>query len=373
MLAHGYTGDVTDWHHQIAAFSSTYRVLVVEHRGHGRSEAPSDRSLYRIPLMAEDLLALADAAGLGRFHLAGHSMGGGIVQEAALATQERLLSLTLEGTSCKFNLNADPQMAAWRDRRLHLARTEGMAAVAREPLIAPLPPHMPPERAREEADRLGRMSPDAFVGAAEGLLGWEGDRRAGGSNHGPDSDRLWRSGLRDDHQRIAQAREAAPQRHRRGDPGGGTFPAVGSGRRSLTACWRSFWPRRPEDSRRFSRGLSWPPTRTRGSHGGLRSPQPGYLCLMYAGYVLREAQLRDCSAGDLRLFLTVRIFHSGLPVVPARTTRADAPSPAKAVGGSQLPNNFPTVSSTAWPSADVRSHLRSSRRPTNDGQPFCIL
>ena len=174
VLAHGYTGDVTDWHHQIAAFSSTYRVLVVEHRGHGRSEAPSDRSLYRIPLMAEDLLALADAAGLGRFHLAGHSMGGGIVQEAALTAQERLLSLTLEGTSCKFNLNADPQMAAWRDRRLHLARTEGMAAVAREPLIAPLPPHMPPERAREEADRLGRMSPDAFVGAAEGLLGWEG-------------------------------------------------------------------------------------------------------------------------------------------------------------------------------------------------------
>ena len=43
VLVHGYTGDVGDWKDQIPEFSRTHRVLVMDHRGHGKSDAPPDR------------------------------------------------------------------------------------------------------------------------------------------------------------------------------------------------------------------------------------------------------------------------------------------------------------------------------------------
>ncbi|GAF88130.1 unnamed protein product, partial [marine sediment metagenome] len=102
VLVHGYTGDISDWRHQIPEFSRTHRVLVLDERGHGKSEAPGDRSVYTIPEMSQDVEALAEQVGFERFHLLGHSMGGGVVQEVALRSPQRLLSLTLHDTSCRF-------------------------------------------------------------------------------------------------------------------------------------------------------------------------------------------------------------------------------------------------------------------------------
>ena len=41
----------------------------------------------------------ADRAGLGRFHLVGHSLGGAVAQEIALAAPDRLATLTLADTT----------------------------------------------------------------------------------------------------------------------------------------------------------------------------------------------------------------------------------------------------------------------------------
>ena len=175
VLVHGYTGDITDWRHQIPEFSRTHRVLVLDERGHGQSDAPPDRSAYSIPQMSQDVEALVDRVGFDRYHLLGHSMGGAVVQEIALRSPRKLLSLTLHDTSYLFgNLNADPLVAAWRDRRFHLAETQGMTAVADEEPPMPPPPHMPPERLAETDERLSRMSVDAFIGSWSGLAEWEG-------------------------------------------------------------------------------------------------------------------------------------------------------------------------------------------------------
>ena len=174
VLVHGFSGDISDWQHQVPEFSGTHRVLVLDQRGHGRSAAPTERSSYTIPQMAQDVQGLAEHVGFHRYHLVGHSMGGGVVQEVALQSPGTLLSLTLEGTSYRFALNASPEMVASHERRRALAESQGMAAVAAEPPAAPPPPHMPPERTEQEKERLARMSVDAFIGAWEGLAGWEG-------------------------------------------------------------------------------------------------------------------------------------------------------------------------------------------------------
>ncbi len=177
VLVHGYTGDISDWRHQFPEFSKTHRVLAMDLRGHGRSEAPADRSSYTLEKMADDVEALVDQVGFERYHLLGHSMGGGIVQEIALRSPQRLLSLILHDTSLKFAMGGDPAIKEWRDKRHALAESDGMAAVAGMPPLMPPPPHIPPERLEEEKVRLSKMSPDGFIGAWKGLEDWQGTRR----------------------------------------------------------------------------------------------------------------------------------------------------------------------------------------------------
>ena len=176
VLVHGYTGDHTDWELQIKEFSPSYRVLVMDLRGHGRSEAPSDRSTYTIEQMASDVEQLIDQVGFERYHLVGHSMGGAVVQEIALRSPQKLLSLTLHDTTCFWGVErADLETAlaeAWK-KRLELAHDKGMAAALAVPVDLPKP-YMPPERVRLQEERLLHMSVDGFIGAITGLSFWKG-------------------------------------------------------------------------------------------------------------------------------------------------------------------------------------------------------
>jgi pimeloyl-ACP methyl ester carboxylesterase len=175
VLVHGYTGDITDWRHQVPAFSPSFRLLMPDNRGHGQSEAPMDRDAYTVHQMAEDTMALIDELGFARFHLLGHSMGGAIAQEIALGYEERLISLTLHDTSDSFSAaTANPMVALWRDHRFNVAETRGMEAVSEIASPFPAPPHMPRERQDETKRRLAEMSADAFIGAWHGLAAWAG-------------------------------------------------------------------------------------------------------------------------------------------------------------------------------------------------------
>ncbi|HEY5638994.1 MAG TPA: alpha/beta hydrolase [Dehalococcoidia bacterium] len=177
VFVHGYTGDITDWRHQLPAFSQSFRVLIVDNRGHGQSEAPSDRSAYTMGHFADDVEALLDELGIGRYHLLGHSMGGAVVQEIALRSANRLLSLILHDTTDDFSDAAsNPVVAAWRDFRFKLAEGEGMEAVANASSPFPPPPHMPPDRLEETRVRMSKMSADAFIGSWHGLERWQGAR-----------------------------------------------------------------------------------------------------------------------------------------------------------------------------------------------------
>jgi pimeloyl-ACP methyl ester carboxylesterase len=174
VLMHGYTGDVTDWRFQLPEFSRTHRVVAMDHRGHGRSEAPNDRASYTISQMADDAQALADFLGLERYHLVGHSMGGAIAQEMALASPGRLLSLTLHDTGYRFDLSRNEMIAKFTAMRNKIAEEQGMVALAAIKSPFPSPPFMPAERELETQERLAAMSVDAFIGAGAGLRAWQG-------------------------------------------------------------------------------------------------------------------------------------------------------------------------------------------------------
>jgi pimeloyl-ACP methyl ester carboxylesterase len=87
------------WRPQIDALKDRYTVVWIDNRGIGQSALVSGE--LTIEDMAADVLAVADAEGLERFHLAGHSMGGLIAQQVALTARARVASLSLLCTFLK--------------------------------------------------------------------------------------------------------------------------------------------------------------------------------------------------------------------------------------------------------------------------------
>lgn len=176
VLVHGYTGDITDWRLVLPEFTGTHRVLMMDHRGHGASEAPSDRAAYSMLQMADDVEALIAMMGFERYHLVGHSMGGVISQEIALRNPGRLMSLTLEDTGPRFGVGRNEVVRTFIEKRNKMAEEQGMAAIVAMPALVSPPPHMPKERTAETDRRLAGMSVDGYIGAWQGLDAWRGTK-----------------------------------------------------------------------------------------------------------------------------------------------------------------------------------------------------
>jgi pimeloyl-ACP methyl ester carboxylesterase len=99
LFAHEFGGDWRSWRPQVEFFKQRYRCVRYAARGFHPSGVPDDLERYGQARSTADLFAVADAAGLARFHLVGLSMGSYTSLMAALASPHRLLSLTLAGCS----------------------------------------------------------------------------------------------------------------------------------------------------------------------------------------------------------------------------------------------------------------------------------
>ena len=85
------------WDPVMPALGAKYRVLRTDKRGHGQSSGtPGD---YSIPMLADDVLAVMDAAGFERAAVGGISIGGMISMQLALAAPERVERLLISNSS----------------------------------------------------------------------------------------------------------------------------------------------------------------------------------------------------------------------------------------------------------------------------------
>lgn len=94
VFVHSLAGNTTQWAAQLAHLRATRRAMALDLRGHGRSDPPSDGD-YAIASLAADVTAAADALGLERFVLVGHSMGGTVAIACAAAHADRVAGLLL--------------------------------------------------------------------------------------------------------------------------------------------------------------------------------------------------------------------------------------------------------------------------------------
>jgi 3-oxoadipate enol-lactonase len=84
------------WEPVAARLARRFQVVTIDNRGIGASDTPPGH--YSTRMMADDVLAVLDHAGIQRASLVGTSLGGMIAQELALAHPERVDKLVLVAT-----------------------------------------------------------------------------------------------------------------------------------------------------------------------------------------------------------------------------------------------------------------------------------
>jgi pimeloyl-ACP methyl ester carboxylesterase len=114
VFLHGLGSSSEDWQLQIPTFAAQYRVLACDLRGHGQS--PKPRSSYKIPILAQDVLAWLDSLDVRVCHLVGLSLGGMVAAEIASHHPHRIQSLVICNSIANF------QSRSWHLRKQYLQR-----------------------------------------------------------------------------------------------------------------------------------------------------------------------------------------------------------------------------------------------------------
>jgi 3-oxoadipate enol-lactonase len=154
------------WAAVAARLAESYRVIVLDTRGHGGSPVPA--APYSIRDLGADAVLTLDALGVDRFAFVGLSLGGQVGMWLASEWPERVDRLSLW---CTGPVLSTP--AAWHER-VAAVRAHGMASiadavVARWFTSAYAVAH--PDAVASWRDELASIDPEGYAGCCEALAG----------------------------------------------------------------------------------------------------------------------------------------------------------------------------------------------------------
>ncbi len=125
LCLHGLVDRVEIWDRVAAPLAERGRLVLLDQRGHGESDAPPGP--YRREDLASDVSAVIRALGSRPTVLIGHSMGGIVSMAAALAFPERIAGLVLIGTASQCN----EKTAGWYERIAQAGEADGIPGLKR--------------------------------------------------------------------------------------------------------------------------------------------------------------------------------------------------------------------------------------------------
>jgi 3-oxoadipate enol-lactonase len=126
LMIQGLGASKNAWNLQRIAMATRFRIISFDNRGAGRSDKPTEP--FTLEQMADDALAVLDAAGIETAHVVGASMGGVISQIVAVKYPHRVRSLTLVCTACRNHPWRQELLQTWAKT----AADKGMIEVGKE-------------------------------------------------------------------------------------------------------------------------------------------------------------------------------------------------------------------------------------------------
>jgi 3-oxoadipate enol-lactonase len=126
LMIQGLGASKNAWNLQRIAMATRFRIISFDNRGAGRSDKPTEP--FTLEQMADDALAVLDAAGIETAHVVGASMGGVISQIVAVKYPHRVRSLTLVCTACRNHPWRQELLQSWAKT----AADKGMIEVGKE-------------------------------------------------------------------------------------------------------------------------------------------------------------------------------------------------------------------------------------------------
>ena len=167
VLIHGYPFNRSLWADQVTALADRYRVLTLDLRGHGETEASAGTSTMK--LMAQDISALMDELRIDRAVVGGLSMGGYVALAFYQLFPHRVEKLLLADTRAQ----ADTKEAkVTRAEQVEQILAEGMAGIVN----AMLPKLLSPETVSKRPDIVKRLremmmhtNPEGAAAALRGM------------------------------------------------------------------------------------------------------------------------------------------------------------------------------------------------------------
>jgi 3-oxoadipate enol-lactonase len=175
LVLSGSLGSTLDmWRPQLEPLSERFRVIAVDHRGHGGSPAPAGP--YRMSELAGDVVALLDSLGIDRVAWCGLSMGGMVGMCLAAEHPERISRLILCCTSAYF-----PDKTPWRERIAAVA-DGGTAPIAGTVVARWFTPEWAaahPETVAETVAMVTDTSDAGYLACCQAIEAWDHRDRLG--------------------------------------------------------------------------------------------------------------------------------------------------------------------------------------------------
>ena len=167
VFVHGFPLNRNMWAPQVQALSRQHRVITVDLRGHGESDAPLWR--YTMEQFADDLTGVLDHLSIQQAVMAGLSMGGYILFAFYRKYATRVNALILSDT------RAQPDTDEGRAGRFNMAQsayTQGSGAIADvmlSKLLCPASLHTRPELVQQVRGMITAMTLGGIAGDLMGM------------------------------------------------------------------------------------------------------------------------------------------------------------------------------------------------------------
>jgi pimeloyl-ACP methyl ester carboxylesterase len=166
LFHHGISATSAIWGDWLPVLADRYRIIRFDMRGFGRSSVPPADFNWSFDRLVDDVMAVADRAGAGRFHFVGESIGGTVGLATALKHADRLASLTVSNGAHRGTAVQNIR-GAWQKK----IAAEGQEAWARQMMEwRAFPDGLTPEKQRWFLDQHATCSLPAALGLAELLL-----------------------------------------------------------------------------------------------------------------------------------------------------------------------------------------------------------